>query len=171
MEARQLLSMAAPEATERYREALKTNPTMLTAWRELSACYAASGMQQASLAALKNGSMAALWSRSSRDPRASEEKYSCAVASPLRLQMALNCVKVGRAGEGLTFVGDAFRAGKGGAAGHVVRGLINMNLGNDSLTMQAFKKAKEVDPTVAEILDGLVAASSALQVPAAKEIS
>lgn len=169
MEARQLLSMAGSETTQRYREALKSNPIMLTTWRELSACYAASGMQQASLAALESGSMAALSSLSSRDPRASEEKYSCAVASPLRLQMAVHCVKVGRAEEGLAFVGDAFRAGKGGAAGHVVRGFINLSLGNDSLTVHAFKKAKEVEPAITGILERLASASNAPQVPAAQD--
>lgn len=157
MDARKLLSVAAPETAERYKEALRIDPTMLTAWRELAAYYGACGMHHASLAALESASSLA---SSSCAKTRGEEKISSGPAAPLRLQMAANLLGTGESEEGLAFVGDAFRVGKGGTAGHVLRGFINLRLGKDKLAAQSFEKAKDAEAGIARVVDDLVVSST-----------
>lgn len=154
MEARTLLSAAAPEAVDRYKEALRMDPTMMTVWRELAAYYGTCGKHHAAFAALEIAS--SLASSSSCGETRRDEKFSCGTAAPLRLQMATNLLRRGEAEQGLAFVGDAFRAGKGGPAGHVLRGLINLKLCKDKVAVQAFQKAKETAPVISRVLDDLL---------------
>lgn len=69
----------------------------------------------------------------------------------------------GQEDAGLSHVGDAFRAGKGGAAGHVLRGLINARLGKESLAAGALAKAREagLHPAVAAAVAERFAATKA----------
>lgn len=60
---------------------------------------------------------------------------------------------------GLESVGNAFRVGRGGAAGHVLRGLINSRQGKGGLATSALAKATEagLEPAVAALVDQFAA--------------
>lgn len=146
MAARRSLRRAVPGTVDRYKDALRTNPDSLVAWRELAEYYELSGSVQASLAALKCGSQV---------PRAINGKPS-ASAAPLLLKMATTKLSTGQEEQGLRLITEAFRCGKGGAVGHALRAVINTRTGNERLAARSFESAREIDPDVAKHLNGLV---------------
>lgn len=176
----------------RYKLVLRAQPRSLVVWRELAACYEQWGLRHASTAALKCGAQTRCpvaddgdgdgAGAGARSGAGSNKKLrgSYARAAPLYLQMAANILSMpsGREEEqeedasaaglerGLASVGDAFRFGKGGAAGHVLRGLIHSRLGKDGHATSAFAKAKEagLDPAMAVLLDQLAATQGAASV-------
>lgn len=83
--------------------------------------------------------------------------------APLHLQMAVVTLSMppGQEDAGLSHVGDAFRSGKGGAAGHALRGLINARLGKEGLATGALAKAREagLHPKVAAAVAERLAAT------------
>lgn len=132
------------EVLVRYKRVIRMRPRFLTAWREIAACYELLGCFRASLAALDGG----LRANSSGGGRA------LSVAAPLHLHSAV--IKLGlpgRAGEGLESVGEAFRAGRGGAVGYLLRGLLNARLGKDSAASNALGRAREADPSIAGLVE------------------
>lgn len=132
------------EVLARYKRVIRMRPRFLAAWREIAACYELLGCFRASLAALKAGL---------RANRSGGERAS-SIAAPLHLHSAV--IKLGlpgRAGEGLESVGEAFRAGRGGAVGYLLRGLLNARLGKDVVASNAFRRAREVDPSIADLVE------------------
>lgn len=131
------------------------------AWRELAACYDLSGQHQSSAAALKCG-VQALCHVVEDDGAAGEgakHRSGVARAAPLYLQMGASSLSVpGQEDVGLASIGDAFRFGKGGVAGHVLRGLVYSRLGKGGSATSALAKAREagLDPALAVLVDQLV---------------
>lgn len=75
------------------------------------------------------------------------------------LQMGSSSLSIpGQKDAALASIGDAFRFGKGGVAGHVLRGLVYWRLGKHSPATSALAKAREagLDPAVALLVDQLV---------------
>lgn len=128
----------------------------MVGWRELAACYELSNQYHAAAAALQCGAEAA---GPAHDGDSGKRRGGSARAAPLYLQMAAGTLLMspGEEGAGLAAVGDAFRLGKGGAVGHVLRGLLNSGLGKDSLAAGSFVKARDagLDPTVTALVDKL----------------
>lgn len=145
MSARSSLRATYPSAVEQYKDVVRSDPRSLIAWRELAACYQLFGSDHASFTALKSGS---------RVPRALVQG-DLASAAPLHLQMGANALVTGREKEALSIVDGAFRCGKGGAAGHVLRGVINAQMGKDGLAGEELKKAREADPAISGVVDRL----------------
>lgn len=142
---------ARPDAIAQYKRTISLRPRALAGWRELAASFELSGQLHASEAALQCGARAAC---------PGKQKGS-AGAAPLHLQEAGGKLLTARAEESLAPIGDAFRVGKGGAVGHVLRGLINVRLGKAALATQAFGKAKLADPGIAAFVDELAGAEEA----------
>lgn len=139
------------EVLARYKRAIRMRPRFLAAWREIAACYELLGCFHASMAALDGG----LRANSCGDERASS------VAAPLHLHSAATKLGLpGRAGEGLESVGEAFRVGRGGAVGYLLRGLLNTRLGKDTAASNAFGRAREADPSVAGLVKKFAAAQA-----------
>lgn len=142
---------------------LQVRPRALVAWRELAACYELSGQHRSSAAALKCG-VQALCHVADNDGSAGDDikhRKGVAKAAPLYLQMGANSLLMpGQEEAGLASIGDAFRFGRGGVAGHVLRGLVYSSLGKDGPANSAFAKAKEagLDSEIAVFVDQLVAA-------------
>lgn len=150
MSARSALRTASPDAVDRYKGVLRSNPSALVGWQELAQCYGLSGQTNASIVALAGGALIC-------SPRIQAGGgSSSATVAPLKLRMAATHMVMGRAEGGLSYISDAFRSGKGGAAGHVLRGVISLRLGRNNLATQAFEKAKDVDPAVATLVEGLI---------------
>ncbi|CAM9704269.1 unnamed protein product [Scytosiphon promiscuus] len=139
------------DAIERYKRALKIHPSSLVGWRELAVLYELCGRHHASAAALNcaaqiscsapsNGA-----SHSGGGSSGSKQRRGSARAAPLYLQMAAATLSMppGQEDAGLAHVGNAFRVGKGGAAGHALRSLINARLGKESLAAGALARARE----------------------------
>lgn len=146
MAARTALCRGEADAVGGYKLALRAQPTALVGWRELAACYELSDQHHASVTALECGA---------RTASAGKERGSPS-AAPLHLQIAKSKLSAQQdEEEGLRSVGDAFRSGKGGVVGHVMRGLMNLRLGKDALATNAFAKAKEADPAVTDFVDML----------------
>lgn len=150
MSARMALCRGGTDAVDGYKLALRAQPKALVGWRELAACYELCDQHQASLTALECGA---------RTASAGKERGSPS-ASPLHLQIAASKFSAQQEEEeeevgGLRSVGDAFRCGKGGVVGHVMRGLMNLRLGKSDLATNAFAKAKEADPALADFVDAL----------------
>lgn len=131
-------------------------------WRELSACYELSNQHHAAAAALKCGAQAAGSADSGDSASDGKRRSVSATAAPLYLQMAAGTLMMspGEEDAGLAAVGDAFRLGKGGVVGHVLRGLLNSGLGKDNLAAGSFAKARDagLDPVVATLVDKLAVA-------------
>lgn len=138
--ARRALCLADSGAIDWYKSALRAQPRALVGWREIAACYEVLGQHHASAVALACGVQAAC---------ANSSDGGSTRAAPLYLQKAASKLVAGRADEGLSFVGEAFRAGKGCVVGHVLRGIMSLQLGKDKMATQAFVKAREAaDPAV-----------------------
>ena len=145
MAARMALCCGQTDAIEEYKLALRAQPTALVGWRELAACYELSDQLHASVTALECGARVASTGKERGSPS----------AAPLHLQIAASKLSTQQEEDGLSSVGDAFRSGKGGVVGHVMRGLINLRLGKGALATTAFAKAKEADPAVTRFVDML----------------
>lgn len=143
--ARAALCGGAPDVLNKYKEVVRIAPRELLGWRELAACYSLLGQYHASIFALECGARKA----------GSSGRKGVASAAPLHLQAAGTKLLTGNAEEGLAFVSRAFRSGKGGAVGHVLRALISLRLDKESLATQAFGKAKEADPRMTAFVDAL----------------
>jgi len=148
--------------TSRYKLALRAQPGALVAWRELASCYEVSGRHHSSTAALRCGVRAVSPAVDGVDGDGAKQQRGPARAAPLYLQMGAVSLSMpdGQQQEaGLDSVGNAFRVGKGGAAGHVLRGLINSRLGKDGLATSALAKAREagLEPALAALVDQLAA--------------
>lgn len=133
------------------------------AWRELAACYDLSGQHHSSAAALKCGVQALCPVADDGGAAGEDAKHRRGVAraAPLYLQMGASSLSIpGQEDAGLASIGDAFRFGKGGVAGHVLRGLAYSRLGKDGPATSARAKAREAgldaDPAVAVLVDQVV---------------
>lgn len=133
-------------AVDQLKRLLQSHPRLLVGWRELAACYELADQRHAAMAALDCGVRAVC---------AREAKRSQANVAPLHLHLGASQFLSGQAGEGLARVGDAFRGGKGGAVGHVLRGLISLKQGKASSATAAFARAREADPTIRTLVDQL----------------
>lgn len=132
-------------AIGRYKEAIRAQPTALVGWRELAAYYEVSNQHRASVAALECGARTACSDKNTKSAR----------GAPLYLQLSASKFSMGQNEESLALVSDAFRFGKGGAAGHVLRGLNSQHLGKATLATQGFRKATEEDPTIAALVENI----------------
>ncbi|CAB1097731.1 unnamed protein product [Ectocarpus sp. CCAP 1310/34] len=145
------------DAIKRYKLALREEPRALVGWRELAVCYQLSNQHNAATAALECGAQAAGPAGSGDCASSGKRRSVSATAAPLYLQLAAGTLMMspGEEDAGLAAVGDAFRLGKGGAVGHVLRGLLYSGLGKDSLAAGSFSKAREagLDPAVAALAD------------------
>ncbi|CAM9170607.1 unnamed protein product [Ectocarpus sp. 12 AP-2014] len=145
------------DVIKRYKLALREQPRASVGWRELAACYELSNQHHAAAAALECGAQAAGPAGSGDSSSSGKRRGVSATAAPLFLQLAAGTLMMspGEEDAGLAAVGDAFRLGKGGAVGHVLRGLLNSGLGKDSLAAGSFAKARYagLDPTVAALAD------------------
>lgn len=148
-------------AIHRYKVALQAQPTALVAWRELATCYELSGQHHSSAAALKSGMriLCPVGEDDGAGGDGTQRRSGAAKVAPLYLQMGANSLSMpGQEEAGLACIGDAFRFGKGGVAGHVLRGLVYSRLGRDGPAVSALGKAKEagLEPAVAVLVDQLV---------------
>ena len=143
MAARVALCRGQADAIGGYKLALRAQPKTLVRWRELSACYELSDQHRASVSALKCGA---------RTASAGKERGSPS-AAPLHLQIVTSKFSTQQAEEGLQRVADAFRSGKEGVGGHVMRGLLHLRLRKGSLATNALARAKEADPAVTDFVD------------------
>lgn len=137
------------------------------AWRELAACYELFGQHFSSAAASRCGARALCPVVNDDDAGGDDTKNRrrFAKAAPLYLQMGANSLLIpGQEYAGLASIGNAFRFGKGGAPGHVLRGLVYSRLGKDGQATSAFAKAKEagLEPAVAILVDQLAAVQAAM---------
>eukprot|EP00903_Cladosiphon_okamuranus_P012909 g12052.t2 len=140
------------DAIKRYKLALQVQPRALVAWRELAACYEVEGQHNSSAAALKCGAQALCTAVDEEVDRGSTSSNIAKVAAPLYLQMGASSLSMpGQEDAALASIGEAFRFGKGGVAGHVLRGLVYSRLGKDGPATSALAKAREagLDPEVA----------------------
>lgn len=143
--ARAALCSGAPDVVDKYKEVVRMKPGVFLGWLELAACYSLLSQYHASMFALECGAQNA----------DSGGQKRAASAAPLQVQTAATKLLTGHAEEGLASVSRAFRHGKGGAVGHVLRALISLRLDKENLATQAFGKAKEADPRIAAFVDAL----------------